>query len=301
MADASSQGRVGTILRAEQADLLRRWVEAYRSSPLRMPHPLDAAAVSGLVSPILEGLADALGPSAGRPSPSSPPIPVPVDNQVPATALVAGSTVAREVEKAAALVGALLAAGDTTGFDVAALFYALRDLLAGIAAGADERAALVCFAEWLSAVAGDSFAAARVQAERERWREQLEDGTPVVMAAPELPVAFLVGRPDGVLLDSVLSRLLLMVVRVGARAAVVDAAGLAEPARAEVLEALGRFLSHRKISRSVSIVVVGLRAEPERAWRAAGEQSAAELSFEVHFDRALERALSLAGYRLVKS
>ena len=43
--------------------------------------------------------------------------------------------------------------------------------------------------------------------ERERWRDQLEDGTPVVLVSPELPVAFLVGRPDGVLLDSVFSRL----------------------------------------------------------------------------------------------
>jgi hypothetical protein len=291
-----SHDPIGQILREQEADLLRRWVEAYRQSPLRMPHPLDPAAVSRLVSPILECLADALGPSAAPRA----PIPVPLESEVPVSSLVAGSTVAREVEKAAALVGALFAAGDATGFDVAALFYALRDLLGGISPPA-ERAALVCFAEWLSAVASDAFAAARVQAERERWREQLEDGTPVVMAAPELPVAFLVGRPDGVLLDSVLSRLLLMVVRVGARAAVLEAAGLAEPARPELLESLGRFLSHRKIAGAVSIIAVGLRAEGERAWNEEAVRSGAELTFEVHFDRALERALSSAGYRLVKS
>lgn len=303
MADAG-HGPIGQILREQQADLLRRWVEAYRLSPLRMPHPLDPAALSRLVSPILECLADALGPSPAKPrlaTASSPAIPVPVPNQFPASALVAGSTLVREVEKAAALVGALLAAGDATGFDVSALFYSLRDLLASTPLEPDERAALVRFAEWLSAVACDSFAAARVQAERERWREQLEDGTPVVLAAPELPVAFLVGRPDGVLLDSVLSRLLLLVVRVGARAAVVDAAGLADPARPEVLESLGRFLSHRKIGRAVSLVAVGLAAEPERAWWAEAQRCGANLTFDVHFDRALDRALSLAGYRLVKS
>jgi hypothetical protein len=298
----ASYGQIGQILREQQADLLVRWVEAYRQSPVRMPHPLDPASVSRLVSPILECLADALGPSpAARQGASPRTDPIPVPGQAPASALVPGSTVAREVEKAAALVGALLASGDATGFDVSALFYALRDLFAAAPLEAGERAQLCGFAEWLNAVACDSFATARVQAERERWREQLEDGTPVVMAAPELPVAFLVGRPDGVLLDSVLSRLLLAVVRVGARAAVLDAAGLADPARPEVLDALGRFLEHRKVRGAVALIAVGLRSEPEQAWREQARRSATDLSFEAYFDRALDRALSLAGYRLVRS
>jgi pimeloyl-ACP methyl ester carboxylesterase len=297
---APASGKIGDILRAQQADMLIRWVEAYRASPLRMPRPVDPQMVARLVSPILECLADALGPwpSPGRGG-TEPPAGA---AQSPASALVPGSTLAREVEKAAALVGALHANGDASGFDVAALFYALRDLFAALwAVDEQERAALVRFAEWLSAVACDSFAAARVQAERERWREQLEDGTPVVLAAPELPVAFLVGRPDGVLLDSVLSRLLLLVVRVGARAAVIDAAGMGDPARREVLEALGRFLAHRKISGSVSLVAVGLADDPEQAWRELAERSRTDLTFEAYFDRALARALSVAGYRLVKT
>ena len=297
---AAASSKIGDVLRAEQGDLLRRWVEAYRASPLRMPRPVDPQVVARLVSPILECLADALGPSPipGR-AVTEPPGGA---GHSPASALVPGSTLAREVEKAAALVGALHATGDASGFDVAALFYALRDLFTATASiDPDDRAALVRFAEWLSAVACDSFAAARVQAERERWREQLEDGTPVVLATPELPVAFLVGRPDGVLLDSVLSRLLLFVVRVGARAAVIDAAGMGDPARPEVLEALGRFLAHRKISGSVSLVAVGLAEEPEQAWRELAERSRTDLSFEAHFDPALARALSVAGYRLVKT
>ena len=294
----SSYGKIGHILREQHAVLLDRWVEAYLASPLRMPHPLDPQAVSRLVSPILECLADALGPSAeGRPTSASP---AQEPHQSPASSLVPGSTMAREVEKAAALVGALHAT-DATGFDVSALFYALRDLFAAAPLDPDERAALVRFAEWLSAVACDSFASARVQAERERWREQLEDGTPVVLLAPELPAAFLVGRPDGVLLDSVLSRLLLLVVRVGARAALIDAAGMADPARPEVLEALGRFLSHRKISGSVALVAVGLRDEAEQAWHELAHASATDLSFETYFDRALERALGAGGYRLVRT
>jgi hypothetical protein len=297
---APASGKIGDFLRAQQADLLMRWVEAYRASPLRMPRPVDPQMVARLVSPILECLADALGPSPNPGRAGTEPSAGAA--QSPASALVPGSTLAREVEKAAALVGALHATGDASGFDVAALFYALRDLFAAIASVEEqERAALVRFTEWLSAVACDSFAAARVQAERERWREQLEDGTPVVLAAPELPMAFLVGRPDGVLLDSVLSRLLLLVVRVGARAAVIDAAGMGDPARPEVLEALGRFLSHRKISGSVALVAVGLADEPEQAWRELAERSGTDLTFEAYFDRALARALSAAGYRLVKS
>jgi hypothetical protein len=292
---APSRDTVGSILRHQQGDLLKRWVEGYRGSPLRMPHPVDPRALSRLVSPILESLADALGPSPGRNADEAAG-----PSQAPVSALLPGSTLAREVEKAAALVGALHATGHASGFDVAALFHALRDLFAAEFEG-EERAALVRFAEWLSAVACDSFSAARVQAERERWREQLEDGTPVVLAAPELPVALLVCRPDGVLLDSVLSRLLLLVVRVGARAAVIDASGMADPARPEVLEALARFLSHRKISGSVSLVAVGLGDGAEQVWGEAAQRSGTELAFEAHFDRALDRALRVAGYRLVKT
>ncbi len=297
---APGSGKIGDLLREQEAELLMRWVEAYRASPLRMPRPVDPQMVARLVSPILECLADALGPSAnpGR-ARTEPPGGA---AQLPASALVPGSTLAREVEKAAALVGALHATGDASGFDVSALFFALRDLFAALwSVDEQERATLVRFAEWLSAVACDSFSAARVQAERERWREQLEDGTPVVLIAPELPAAFLVGRPDGVLLDSVLSRLLLLVVRVGARAAVIDAAGMGDPARPEVLEALGRFLAHRKISGSVSLVAVGLADDPEQEWRQLADRSRTDLTFEAHLDRALARALSVGGYRLVKS
>lgn len=290
---------IGDILRAEQPELLRRWVEAYRTSPLRMPRPVDPQSVSRLVAPILECLADALGPAlAGRTGAGDQGA---AAGQLPASALVAGSTLAREVEKAAALVGAIHASGDASGFDVAALFGSLRDVFAAVPLEADESVALVRFAEWLSAVACDSFSAARVQAERERWREQLEDGTPVVLVAPELPAAFLVGRPDGVLFDSVLSRLLLLVVRVGARAAVIDAAGMADPARREVLDALGRFLCHRKIRGSVSLIAVGLSEGAERAWREQAREAGTEVSFEAHFDRALDLALGAAGYRLVKT
>lgn len=279
---------LGALIRGHEEELVKRAVEAYRLSPLRLPTPVDGPGMARLLSPILESLGDALGPTRlPTPEATSP--------------LVPGSAAAREVEKSAALVGAILASGTASGFDAAALFYALRDVLVEAPVRAEDRAALRNFAEWITVVAFDAFAAARVQGERERARDQLEDGTPVVQVTPELPAAFLVGRPDGVLCDSVLSRLLLLVVRVGARAAIVNASGLTDPARREVIEALRRFMSHRKVAGAVHLIAVGLPSDAERAWSGVASEAGVALSHEAHFDRAVERALALSGYRLVRS
>jgi hypothetical protein len=275
-----------------QPELIRRWVEAYRASPVRMPHPVDVAEMARLVAPILEGLSDALRPGRAPATGSSP---------LPASALVPGSNLARETEKAASLVGALLAAGGASGFDLTALWDGLRAVLAATPIAAEDREPLGRFLDWLAAVALDAFATALVLRERERTREQLEDGTPVVSIVPELPAAFLIGRSDGVLVDAVLSRLLLQIVRVGARAGIIDVTGLGDPHREEVLEAVRRFIGHRKIAGSVSLVVVGLPGDAEPAWRALGEEVGAPLWFEAHFDRAVERGLAAAGVRLVRS
>jgi hypothetical protein len=280
---------LGALIRGHEEELLARAIEAYRVSPLRLPAPVDGPGMARLLSPILESLGDALGPTA---------LPNPIESS---SALIPGSAAAREVEKSAALVGAILAAGTASGFDAAALFYALRDVLGEAPVRPDDKVALRRFAEWITVVAFDAFAAARVQAERERARDLLEDGTPVVQVASDLPAAFLVGRPDGVLCDSVLSRVLLLIVRVGARAAILHASGLTDPARPEVTEALHRFMSHKKVSGVVHLIAVGLPPDAEEAWRAAASATGTALSFEAHFDRAVERALALSGYRLVRS
>ncbi len=280
---------LSALIRGNEEALVERAIEAYRLSPLRLPTPVDGPGMARLLSPILESLGDALGPTR---------LPSQLESS---SALVPGSASVREVEKSAALVGAILAAGTASGFDAAALFYALRDVLAEAPVRPDEKAALRRFAEWITVVAFDAFAAARVQAERERARDQLEDGTPVVQVTPEVPAAFLVGRPDGVLCDSVLSRLLLLVVRVGARAVLVHAGGLTDPARPEVIEALRRFMSHKKVSGAVHVIAVGVPPEAEPPWRGVSSATGAALTFELHFDRAVERALALSGYRLVRS
>jgi len=286
---SDGQVELSALIRGHEEELLTRAIEAYRLSPLRLPAPVDGPGMARLLSPILESLGDALRPNAH---------PSPIESS---SALVPGSPAAREVEKSAALVGAILASGTASGFDAAALFYALRDVLGEAPVPAEDRIALRRFAEWITVVAFDAFAAARVQAERERARDLLEDGTPVVQVAPELPAAFLVGRPDGVLCDSVLSRVLLLVVRVGARAVILHASGLTDPARPEVIDALRRFMSHKKVAGAVHVIAVGLPPEAEEAWQGASGQAGTELSFEPHFDRAVERGLKLSGYRLVRS
>ena len=41
--------------------------------------------------------------------------------------------------------------------------------------------------------------------------------------------------------------------------------------------------------------------DAEEAWRGVSSETGGALSFEPHFDRAVERALALSGYRLVRS
>jgi hypothetical protein len=278
-----------------------------------MPRPVDPVATGRLLAPIVEALGDALsGPAAYAQAPiGAPPqsgfagTVAPAFGETPvgptARGLQPGSAACREVEKAAALVGAILASERTTGFDLAALFFALRTSLAGLPVAHEEREALGVFAEWLAAVAFDAFAAARAQAERERSREQREEGTPVVLVTPELPAAFLIGRPDGPLMDSLLSRLLLLVVRVGARVALIHAGGLADQDRPEVMEPLARFAGHKKIAGTVHLLAVGVEPEAEKSWRRLADDVGAALTFEGHFDAAVERGIGLSGYRLVRS
>lgn len=276
---------LGAALRAHD-DVVARWLDAYEASGVRVPRPIDRGALAQLVAPVVEALADALMPSR---RPGGPP---------GVARLSPGSSELREVEKAAALLGGGMAAGDASGFDVTALMLAARPALEPITEGAARREA-ASFAEWLAAVALDAFAGARVAAERERWREQLEAGTPVLLVAPEVPTAFLIGRPDARLLDALFARLLLLTVRVGARTVLIEASGLDEPGHAVVLGALERFVVHPKLSGKVRVVVIGLDGDVEATWLEVGRSRGTQMSADSHFDRAVSAALTTAGYRLL--
>jgi hypothetical protein len=277
--------RLAAALREHQA-VVNAWLDVYAASTVRVPRAIERGALAQRVAPIIEALGDALMPS---PRPGGPP---------GVARLVPGSSELRDVEKAAALVGAGMASGDASGFDVSALMLALRSAIAPATEGA-ARLEAEAFVEWLAAVALDAFASARVASERERWREQLEEGTPVLMVAPDVPAAFLIGRPDARLLDVLFARLILLVVRVDARTAMVDVSGLAEAGHPEVLAAFDRFLAHPKVGGRLHVVVIGLQAEAEPAWFEAGRARGSRVSVDSHFDRAVGRALVDAGYRLL--
>lgn len=284
---AVGQTATGQLFGRPPSEIVSRVVALYRQSAVRYPREADPAVLERLIGSVIVSLAESLHTRAAT-------------GPIPLSSLQPGSALAREPEKSAALVGAILAATGDSGFDVMALCLAVRDALVEIAHIPAEKALVGQFGEWLAAVAIDAFASARASAERERARQDLEDGLPVVLVTPDLPATFLVGRLDGDLVDSALSRLLLMVVRTGARSALIDVTGLSEPGRPDVVAAVMEFARHRKIAGAAEIVVIGLSPADERGWQdklAAGDLS---VVFESHFDRAVDRALARAGYRLLR-
>lgn len=287
MGTETGYARFAEALRTDYEALVSQWVDAYRRSVIRLPRPLTEGEVTQLASPILESLAEMC--STGKTG----------DQAVP-TVLTPGAAHLREVEKSAAFIGGTLASREVSGFDVAALVLALRDVLVAYTDGTT-REELTRFFEWLAVVAVESFSAAHARASRERMRDHLEDGTPVVLVHRELPAAMLVGGPDASLLHSIFSRLILLAVRVGAPAVIISTTGLTEPGGPGVLEAFERLLEHRKINGKVEVLVVGLDPGPGRAWAEVAARQATPMTLVGDFDRAVEAGLAKAGYRIVRT
>lgn len=281
----SGYDRFAHALRGSYDAIVSDWVAAYQTSVVRLPRPVREGEVVQLASPILECLADMV--SLGKAG----------NAEVP-TVLTPGAGHLREVEKSAAFIGGTLASTDASGFDVAALILALRDVLLQYTGGSTKDE-LNAFFEWLAVLAVDSFSSARAKASVERIRDQLEEGTPVVMVHRELPAALPLGEPDAGVLHSIFSRLMLQVVRVGAAAVIIDTHGLTRPGSPDMMEALNRFLGHRKISGRVEVIVVGLGPAPEGAWLDAAASAGVKMTIERDFDRAVELGLAAAGYRIV--
>lgn len=211
--------------------------------------------------------------------------------------LMPGSQAMRDLEKAAGFLGASMAAQGSSAFDVAAALVCLRNVLLGLASAADERDIHRVF-EWLQVLALDAFATAKTASAEERLREQLEKGTPVVLVAPMVPAALLVGAPDSLALDTIFSRLLLLTVRVGAPAVIVDASGLLEPASQSMQDALHRFSSHRKVSGKREVIGVGLTQDQAMVWSDVLASAGVGFVREDQFMTAVTRALERAGHEL---
>ena len=267
--------------------ILARWRETFELSPLRMHTPEASRDIAPLVAPMIDGLGQAV------------PTIQPDGTAVPGD-LRAGSPWIRELEQSVAFAGASMAASGVSGFDVTAAIQALRDVIEPLV-DQGQHAEIHRLFEWLTAICLDSWGMARERVQTEKLRELIERDTPILLLAPTITAINLVGTPDGVALDSIFARLILLIVRVGATATIVDATGLEAPSRTTVLEAVGRFFAHRKVSGKVKIFAVGLPEEGEEAWRALSRRTEVEIGFELQFYDALQRAHEHAGYRLVKT
>jgi hypothetical protein len=271
-------------VREREREIAAAWSAAFERSPLRVPEPGVGERVAPLVSSLLDGLALALGSAEAADG---------------AAALVPGAPALRELEKNTGFAGASMAAAGLSGFDVAACLLALRDALRERVA-ADHGALLQWLFEWLSALALDAFATARVMTARERMRAELERGTPVVLVAPRVPAVLLVGAPDRHTLDVIFDRAVVLMVTQDAPAIIVDATGLADPLAPGVLDGLRRFASHEHIAGRAEIVAVGLADEHAAAWARLAREAGAAMRREERFRDAVATALARTGATLVQ-
>lgn len=248
-----------------------RWVARYLASGLRLPGAIDRDAVAGVARLVADDLAHGL--SAGvRP----------------------GDPSLREVEKRIAFAAGAL--GVSSGaFDIAAFVDTLRDELIAVAPAADH-AGLAALGDWFVALALESYSRSREDAMRAHHRDAL-DRTPVILLAEELPALMLIGDPDRVVLTGAFGRLLLAIVRVGAKVILVDAQAVNDQATPTLLEPLHVLASHKKVAGRVTPVCVGVAPKAEPAWRDVFE-AAPEVVFAETFEEGQARALALAGWEL---
>jgi hypothetical protein len=275
--DGSAAG-LAAVLRERSSEVLASWLVHFERSQLRFRRATKAATHTAQVANLVEALAVAAGQGLGELRP--------------------GAHATRELERSAAFLGAQFASEGATGFDVAALLFELRDVVAGLAER-DDAAALSRLFEWLTTVALDGFAASGMQALRERQAEQLETGTPVIEVLPKVPAVLLVGAPSSATIDSLLSRAWMLAVGSAAPCLILDCGGLAEPGEKN-FDAGYRSFTQQAAGSSLQVVLSAAR-RPLRE-RVAALTAACGLSLQ-HFDRfdsAVAHALERAGYLLMR-
>lgn len=265
------------MIRERGGEILASWIVQFERSGLRFRRATKAATHTAQVANLVEQLSVAVSGGSHELRP--------------------GSDSTRELERSAAFLGAQFASEGATGFDIAALLLALRDVVAGLADD-DDTAALTRLFEWLTTVALDAFAASGLQALRERQADQLESGTPVIEVLPKVPAVLLVGAPSTSTIDSLLSRAWMLAVGTGAPCLIIDCGGLAEPGEKNFEAGYRAFLAQAEGSALQVVLASARRPLRELAATRTGERG---LSFQ-HFDRfdsAVAHALERAGYRLM--
>ncbi len=267
-------GDLSHVLLRRTDEVLASWGHRFDRSKIRWPRPVDPRQHAALVSSMVTALGEAV--------------------LLPEARLRPGAAEVRELEKAAALAGASLSASEASGFDVAALLMALRDAVLEFAPS-DRLAAIGELFEWLVALAMDAFATAGRMSANEKAAEQLEAGTPVVLIAPEVPAVLLFGTPTSAALDSILGRALLLVVRAGAPALVLDVAALVDPASQVVVEGISRFFDQKRMA-AVEVILSGASPEVNEAWVELGRSRGVTVAAVDRLDAAVARSYERAGY-----
>lgn len=274
----SETPQLASVIRERSSEILASWIVQFERSPLRFRRATKASSHAAQVANLVEALVVASGGGG--------------------SALQPGSDATRELERAAAFLGAQFASEGATGFDVAALLLELRDVVAGVVPAPDAPALTGLF-EWLTAIALDSFAASGLQSLRERVDEQLEVGTPVVELLPKVPALLLVGAPNASVIDNLLSRAWMLAIGTGAPCMIIDCGGLAEAGERNFDAGYRKFLTQAEGS-AIQISMSSAR-RPLRE-RAAGLAAELGLPFR-HFDRidsAVAHSLERAGFHLMR-
>jgi hypothetical protein len=289
------EGDLSHVLLDRTDEVLASWSHRFDRSALRVPRPVDPRQHAAMVSTMVVALGETVTHSQPGTGADRKPA---RQGTIPPQRLRPGAAEVRELEKAASLAGASLSASGASGFDVAALVFALRDAVLEFASSEWAQAIGDLF-EWLAVIAVDAFAAAGAASAQERATEHLETGTPVVLVTPEVPAVLFVGAPGGDALDSILARALLLVVRVGAPTLILDVSGLSDPGAPEVLEAAGRFFEQKRM-REVEVALSGAHGPVGEAWIAAGRARGVTVTALDRFDAAVARALDRAGCQIVR-
>ncbi len=275
---AGITSELAALIRERSAEILASWIVNFERSPLRFRRAGKAATHTAQVANLVEALSVAVSGGSHELKP--------------------GGNATRELERSAAFLGAQFASEGATGFDIAALMFELRDVVAGLTEGEDATALTRLF-EWLTTVALDAFAASGMQSLRERQADQLETGTPVIEVLPKVPAVLLVGAPTTSMIDSLLSRAWMLAVGTGAPCLIIDCGGLAEAGEKAFDGGFLRFLEQAEGSALQVVLSSARRPLRERAAALTGERG---LSFQ-HFDRfdsAVAHGLERAGYLLMR-
>jgi hypothetical protein len=270
--------QLASVIRERSSELLASWLVRFERSPLRFRRATKAAAHAAQVANLLEALVVAASDGSAGLQPGS------------------GGT--REIERAAAFVGAQFSSEGATGFDVAAMLLELRDATLGIASAADAPHLARMF-DWLAAIALDSFAAAGLQSLRERVGEQLEVGTPVVELFAKVPALLLVGAPTTAVFGNLLARAWMLAIGTGAPSLIIDGAGLAEAGERPFEAAYGELVIQAE-GGAIHLLLSAVR-RPLRD-RLAAQAAAHHVSCH-HFERldgAVAAALERAGYHVAR-